>query len=330
MTLHAMLTNLTFATLCFLSIQLVFAAEKRVYTTNSLSGFKKDTPALFPPGYGGKNASTRVILDIGANNGDDYTLRGYQAGHTVVAFEASPSVSLLFQRTMISNKIDTTLLHPSNKKLTLESTIKRFSDINKNITQNQVFLFPVGLSSKTSVSKFHQSPCTDINKCGKVNHLIDNNGNGQGIDVEVYKLDEVSLPVRRENIWFMKVDVEGYENEVLRGARQLIADAKIPYIGIEFAAQGRKGKSWGVSLLNTLHNYGYTCYHLRGFGSCHDKNLKSPSLKCNYPFSTDNKAQAPTFEQYSAVFEMGDKNEKLKPKMADLMCARSDGKGVEN
>ncbi|KAI0563064.1 FkbM family methyltransferase [Gracilaria domingensis] len=291
--------------------------QKRVYSTNVLPSFKRGNPQLFPPGLGAKHANRMVVLDIGANNGDSYTLKAAQEGHPVIAFEPSPVVAPLFKKVMSDHKLT---YHVYN--FTSDHPLEPLSaDKSPRLSSSAVYLIPVALSNATTILNFHQSPCSDLRKCGKINHLDPTSKSKTAVKVPVYRLDDVPLPADPSNIWFMKIDVEGYELQVLKGARKLIKQAKIPYIGIEFAAHGKQGTKWGVDLLEELYLQGYSCHHLRGFGKCHDREFRSPSLKCNYPFSLDDWKTAPTFEEYAETFELRSDRHK-KASLADLMCIR--------
>ncbi|CAN8065045.1 unnamed protein product [Agarophyton chilense] len=301
---------------------LPYLRQKRVYSTNVLPGFKKNNPQLFPPGLGSKHAQRKIVLDIGANNGDSYTLRAYKEGHSVIAFEPSPVVNSLFKKVMLENHVKLSVYNFS-----YDSHGEQYSNGKDKASKfpapssNIVHLIPVALSNTTTVLSFHQSPCSDLRKCGKINHIDPYSKSKTSVKVPVYRLDDVPLPADPTDVWFMKIDVEGYELEVLKGARKLIKHAKIPFIGIEFAAHGKTGTKWGVDLLEELYMQGYSCHHLRGFGRCHDREFRSPSLKCNYPFSLDDWKSAPTFEEYTDTFEIRKPSQK-KPGLADLMCIR--------
>lgn len=293
---------------------------RRVYSTDILDGFAKGKPSLWPPGHGGEGAAERIILDVGANNGDQYTLHGFQKGHMVFSFEPSPMLGSLFRDVMKKHKVDTAFV-----KMRIANDTKKYSRRTVTIPYGnkaikpKVYYIPVALSNQTGAASLHQSPCADLSKCGKSNRLVMDHKKGS-VRVPVFRFDDVILPVDKKNIWFMKIDVEGHELQVLQGARDLLKNVQVPYIALEMSSNGRKGIDWGVGLLDELHYQGYVCHHLRGFGRCHDSTLKSPSLKCNYPFSLTNKKNAPTFEEYVEVFQVKNGHEKKKRALADLMC----------
>lgn len=311
-----------------------FPKARRVYSTNLLPGFKIDDPALFPPGYGDVEAADRVVLDIGANSGEDYTLRAYKHGHAVLSFEPSPMVVGLFKRMMVSENVSLSVVNVRNEGFTPiagadplmhpRNRIRVFIPPHRAMEERpRVYLFPFAVSNQSRMVTFHESTCKRSAKCGKVNRVTEDTGGWKGkLQVQSYRLDDLILPVDTKKIWFMKIDVEGHELQVLQGARQLIRESKMEYIGLEFSANRRKGTEWGVNLLDELFKQGYSCFHLRGFGKCHNERLRSPSLKCNYPFSTVDEKLAPSFEEYAKVFEVKKGFERVRPRMADLMCKR--------
>lgn len=266
-----------------------------------------------------------AVIDIGANNGDSYTLHAIARGHPVVAFEPSPFVTTLFKKVMKEHHVNFSTEKVQLAKTILDHFKNPSARIKDESDQPKVYLYPVALSDQSTVLSFHQSPCSDLTKCGKINHLIKGKPAAKALKVPVYRLDDIELPVQKSHIWFLKIDVEGHELEVLKGARKLIRNAKIPYIGLEFAPQNDPGVKWGTDLLEELYSQSYSCHHLRGFGRCHDRSLRSPSLKCNYPFSLDNWKEAPTFKEYTETFELRKDRPSNKKSMSDLICVRHAG-----
>jgi len=295
--------------------------EKRIYTTNDLKGFAKNGRSVWPPGYGGEKAYDRVVIDIGANNGDTYTLFGYKKGHTIVSFEPSPMVGALFRSRLQSKDVPLKVLNlpilNGNEQVKRQVKVSAGNDSK----EPKVYFIPVALSNKTGVSSFHQSPCANIEKCGKSNHMISNTRGKSALQVPTYRLDDITLPWSKDKLWLLKIDVEGHELQVLQGARDFLKKTEIPYIALEFSSNGRPGTKWGVSLLEELHGQGYACYHLRGFGKCQNPGHRSPSLKCNYPASKSGKQVAPTFEEYTIIFSFEKDEQSGSRRMADMMCA---------
>lgn len=312
------------------------ASTRRIYTTNALHGFKRDRPSLYPPGFGDASAGNHTVLDIGANNGDDYTLHAALSGHTVLSFEPSATLCNLFKGVMRVHKVPLSVVHiPPFNTSQEQSSLEKYSRKQDHWAQSvrvviprdsakhpRVYLIPFALSDLNGEVDFYEAKCLQTDKCGKVNRLPRGGDVGANTRVQRYRLDDLVLPVDPSSIWFVKIDVEGHELQVLKGAHKLLRKGNIEYIAIEFSPNGRRGTKWGIDLLEELYSLGYSCYHLRGFGKCHNDIVRSPSMRCNYPFSTLNLSKAPTFKQYTKVFETNDKNAKSKPHMSDLMCKK--------
>lgn len=332
----------------------------RVFTTNSLPGFQRDFPSLYPPAFFANDVRNRnnTVLDIGAHNGGRYTLAAARANHTVLSFEASPFIMESFKATILRHniplslvsipqtqepqkqrreqKVNTGIKDKVPSRLGLRDTTASNDDFRVVIPRDsnmhpRVYLIPFALSHFNGEAPFYETECKNPDKatCGKANRLLTprterDMKKTHTLTVPTFRLDDIKLPVPEESIWFVKIDVGGHELEVLHGGRNVFSRPNVQFIAIEFSANGKRGTKWGVDLLEELYALGFSCFHLRGFGKCHDNDLKSPSLKCNYPFEMEDLTKAPTFQQYAKVFEITDQNE-TQHKMADLMCKRRYG-----
>jgi FkbM family methyltransferase len=89
-------------------------------------------------------------------------------------------------------------------------------------------------------------------------------GPGQRIEVNSVRLDSV---VRDGRVDILKIDVEGFEEQVLRGSATLLADSRRRPRVIFIEVHPYAWKDVGTtteSLLGTLHSHGYRASHLDG------------------------------------------------------------------
>ena len=75
-----------------------------------------------------------------------------------------------------------------------------------------------------------------------------------GVKVDLFKLDDISV----KNIGFIKIDVEGYELEVLRSGKNLLTNNEI-VVAVEYHGFNINGK-WKTTkskVLNIMKKYKY-------------------------------------------------------------------------
>jgi FkbM family methyltransferase len=88
---------------------------------------------------------------------------------------------------------------------------------------------------------------------------------GQSIDVEGQTLDQFCEAEGVERINFLKVDVEGFEVAVFRGAERLLRDRRVDYLCFEISKEPLKGA--GVEsrdVFRSLETHGYASYRFDG------------------------------------------------------------------
>jgi len=81
--------------------------------------------------------------------------------------------------------------------------------------------------------------------------------------VTVYKLDNLwkQANLRSDVITLLKVDVQGYELDVFRGARSLLENGVISWILFEVLAGGISGALLRIKeTLSLIHSFGYVCF----------------------------------------------------------------------
>lgn len=143
-------------------------------------------------------SSTDIVFDIGANMGVVTNWFAKRCQH-VHAFEP----------------------HPDNL-----DTIKSQQELRnmKNITLHNIALGKDKSKMQLHVKQFHGH-----HSLGDV----DNSQTVGKIDVNVRTVDGISEELKIEKINFIKIDVEGFESDVLRGATNSLQNKKIDYILFE-------------------------------------------------------------------------------------------------
>jgi hypothetical protein len=85
------------------------------------------------------------------------------------------------------------------------------------------------------------------------------------LEVDVNTIDEIANNLKIEKVNFMKIDVEGFESDVLYGAKNLLENNKIEYI--LFETQDRILQSinrTSSEVFEILSNSGYQIIDLNG------------------------------------------------------------------
>lgn len=141
-----------------------------------------------------------LFIDIGANVGHFSLLAAGVCNANVIAFEPIPVTFVKFRKNIVLN----------------------------GLTQ-KIKTFNIGIAEENAVLNFSKSK--DV-----MNGVVLNDEKDV-ISVEVKKLDDA---LTGENPTFLKVDVEGYEYFVLKGASQILKNKNLKYIIIELNASSLK------------------------------------------------------------------------------------------
>jgi FkbM family methyltransferase len=138
-----------------------------------------------------------TVFDVGANYGQFSIMLAAMAGvdGSVHAFEANPHICAILEANLAVNGIHSVIVH---QKAVYESS-------------GETLLFPVpDLTKYISYGSFGVDPRAE-----------------KGIEVETIALDDVSV---EKPVSFLKVDVQGADLMVLRGARSLIRRHRMPIV----------------------------------------------------------------------------------------------------
>ena len=131
----------------------------------------------------------------------------------------------------------------------IPSTFKLLSDnIVINKLEEKVELLNVGLGNNSGIIKFTKSLDT-------VNHVATDK-EIDTIDVTIKKMDDISMLVPQ----LIKIDVEGFETEVLKGAKNILSNENLKAIIIELNGSGNRYGYDELLIHNNLLNLGFNTY----------------------------------------------------------------------
>ena len=144
-----------------------------------------------------------------------------------------------------------------------------FNDLKNNLEKiiSNIQIFNYALSNEDGVTKLKipnrgksifNKNYEELFKLGAASiHQSNNLGNYQSFDVSKKKLDDIIN--RSEKVGFIKIDVEGHENEVIDGAKKVINENK-PVLLVEIEEK-HTNKPLDISV-NRIKKLGYECYQL--------------------------------------------------------------------
>lgn len=200
-------------------------------------------------------------FDVGANAGEYSVLLSRQCGPTgrVWAFEPVPDTYWRLRETLALNRCDNT-------------TAVQAAVCDK---------------SGTVVMNLFDAQHSEWNTLG-MPEMITPEGNTllptNSEEVPSYTLDEFCDVEKIERINFLKVDVEGFEHAVFRGASRLFRERRVDCVCFEISQAPLKGaKSSSRSVFEILEEYGYPAYRFEDSdGSFHGPIRDTTEYWANY------------------------------------------------
>ena len=83
------------------------------------------------------------------------------------------------------------------------------------------------------------------------------------ITVAVTTIDDYCLKNKISHIDFLKVDVEGFEYSVIKGAEKMLAKGAINYVQFEFSGATIEARVFLKDFLTLFNKYGYNLYRIK-------------------------------------------------------------------
>jgi FkbM family methyltransferase len=128
---------------------------------------------------------------------------------------------------------------------------------------NSIIPIKKGLSNEKKESIFFEEP-----ECGETSSVVPyvSNSASKKIQIELTTVDIVIKEYKLCKIDYLKIDVEGYDLFVLKGARESLKAQKIKFIQFEYNSSWAYAGSTLIQAFMLLSEYGYKTYLLRWDG----------------------------------------------------------------
>lgn len=193
--------------------------ERKLYMTGSYEkGLLRILEKILKPGD--------IVVDAGANIGLISIFCAIKVGHNglVLSFEPHPETYPILQKNIAINGISQ--IEAYNKALgSVSGTAKIYSNLQIN-------------RGAASIVEFQQD--------------------SPSFDIEVLSLDEVLKQRKISQVDLLKIDVEGFEMEVLKGASKILSEENGPILVVE-CSNTRTNFDYSMEalfdFLNQQHNY---------------------------------------------------------------------------
>ena len=194
----------------------------------------------------------RLIIDVGACDGSDWAVpAAKKRGHTVLAFEPMPANRERFMDTVKNNGMQDRTEIVNLSSLGIAQTWPLNSD-------GKIFLFGACVSDKVESMQLHAEGELASIHPQNLYPTSDLNTGKQPINVKALRLDSI---VANQHVHLLKIDTQGHELSVLRGAQRLFKEARINIVELEFWPKGMEaGGVNAVEVLDYLHCFGSMCF----------------------------------------------------------------------
>lgn len=172
-----------------------------------------------------KDLNNGVIFDVGANVGD-------WSKFVISEYEDIPHKLYMFEPSLVT-----------------------FKQLKNNITEsNKSFLYSIGFGDKKETLQIFY----DNEAQGSASILMKDAKYSEEIQIET--IDAFSKENNIEKIDFLKMDVQGYEYNILLGAKEMLSSGKIKYIQFEFDEPNIANRIFFKDFWELLHNE-FEIYH---------------------------------------------------------------------
>jgi FkbM family methyltransferase len=177
----------------------------------------------------------RTIIDVGANRGQfAFMVQPFFPEAVIYCFEPQLDVADVLEKRVYQNRLE------SNIAVIKGMALGSFNGIVKlNRTKNTTD------SSLLKMTNYFMGVYKNLDE------FVEE-------DVRVSRLDDVDINIVPELM--VKIDVEGYEGEVIKGARNTLDRAKVVYVEVTFQKERYEGQVLFDGLYSILWKKGFACF----------------------------------------------------------------------
>jgi FkbM family methyltransferase len=193
-----------------------------------------------------------LIVDVGAFDGSDWSIPAViKRGHTVLAFEPMPANRERFMQRVRNQKLE-------NKTYLMDISHANSPRPWPLNTDGRIFLFGLCVSDHSGTVQMHsEAELASVHPQNFYPNSDDNDIRGP-IEVPAIRLDSI---ISNQDVHLLKIDTQGHELGVLRGARRLFEEGRINIVAVEFWPNGMAAGGFSaVDVLDFLHGFGFVCF----------------------------------------------------------------------
>jgi FkbM family methyltransferase len=153
---------------------------------------------------------------------------------------------------------------PKSKVSIFEPNIENFDYLKQIFSNNQnIEIINKGVGDSCREQKYFNLKSSDgvREMSGFVKREIYNNYEFDEIDIEIVNLD--SLLLSTMDIDFMKIDVEGYEYNVISGMKEMLKKSKVKFIQFEYGGTYLDANFKLNDIISLFDEFGYKVYDLQ-------------------------------------------------------------------
>ncbi|KAJ3392567.1 hypothetical protein HDU92_008326 [Lobulomyces angularis] len=181
-----------------------------------------------------KHPDFDVVIDVGAYDGSDYTIPGYNLGYTVFSFELNPANHQLcynkFAAAGFKEGVDFTTI----------GQVPKFDSSKRP----HIYFIKAGVSNRNAGIKV-----SGVDVYGQV----DTKAKG---DSPIVKIDDF---ISDESVYVFKADTQGHEYGVFSGGLKVL-NGVIKFVSLEYWPQGHRENGFNsIDTLNLMFDAGFKC-----------------------------------------------------------------------